>query len=199
MRSRYSVLACGAAVVALATAAPACAQERIFDIPGPVRGARHSRTGPPGPGADRGLGAQSRRRHDARGQRPDGRPRGASPADRRHAPADRLRRRPDHHAAIVRSRASSNAAQAVGSGVVRGRVLNTATGEYVRNAEIRVEGTTIVAYSEDGGDFRLSACRPATRRRGQIYRPAGGGRRHVSAGQMATLDFALSPLSYAGR
>jgi iron complex outermembrane receptor protein len=33
MHSRYSVLACGASVVALATAAPAAAQERIFDIP----------------------------------------------------------------------------------------------------------------------------------------------------------------------
>lgn len=44
----------------------------------------------------------------------------------------------------------------IGTGSLRGRVLNTATGEYVRNAEIRVEGTTIVTYSEDGGNFRLS-------------------------------------------
>lgn len=43
-----------------------------------------------------------------------------------------------------------------GTGVVKGRILNTATGEYVRNAEIRVEGTPIVAYSQDGGHFRLT-------------------------------------------
>jgi hypothetical protein len=34
-------------------------------------------------------------------------------------------------------------------------VLNTATGEYVRNAEIRVEGTTIVAYSEAMSNERI--------------------------------------------
>jgi iron complex outermembrane receptor protein len=33
MISRYSVLACGTSVVALAIAAPAFAQERVFDIP----------------------------------------------------------------------------------------------------------------------------------------------------------------------
>ena len=33
MRSRYSILSCGAAVVALAIAAPVQAQERVFDIP----------------------------------------------------------------------------------------------------------------------------------------------------------------------
>src|ERR1700749_2278413 len=33
MNSRYSFLACGASVVALVSAAPACAQERVFDIP----------------------------------------------------------------------------------------------------------------------------------------------------------------------
>jgi TonB-dependent receptor len=47
--------------------------------------------------------------------------------------------------------------QQTGSGGVRGRVFNTATGEFVRNAEIRVEGTSIVTYSEDGGNFRLNA------------------------------------------
>ncbi|MGH1560701.1 STN domain-containing protein [Caulobacter segnis] len=49
-----------------------------------------------------------------------------------------------------------------GAGVVRGRVLNTATGEYVRNAEVRVEGTSIVSISEDGATFASPAFRPAT-------------------------------------
>lgn len=44
----------------------------------------------------------------------------------------------------------------VGTGAVRGRVLNTATGEFIRNAEIRVEGTGISVYSGDGGTFRLT-------------------------------------------
>ena len=36
--------------------------------------------------------------------------------------------------------------QVVDTGGLRGRVLNTATGGYVRNAEIRVEGTPIVGF-----------------------------------------------------
>jgi iron complex outermembrane receptor protein len=50
--------------------------------------------------------------------------------------------------------ARTSSQQQIGS--VRGRVLNTATGSYVRNAEVRVEGTTIVTYSEEGGNFRLN-------------------------------------------
>ncbi|WP_116811204.1 carboxypeptidase regulatory-like domain-containing protein [Steroidobacter cummioxidans] len=50
----------------------------------------------------------------------------------------------------------TRSAQQAGTGGVRGRVLNKATGEYVRNAEIRVQGTTIVTYSESGGNFRLN-------------------------------------------
>ena len=124
---------------------------------GATRGARHSGTRPPGAGADRGAGAQPPGHLDAGRQRPDGRPHGASPPDRRHAAADRYRRRPDHHAARVDGRGDRGRA---GAGRrhrrVRGRVFNTATGEYVRNAEVRVEGTTIAALSEDGGDFRLT-------------------------------------------
>ncbi len=41
--------------------------------------------------------------------------------------------------------ASSLWAQAAGSGTVRGRVFNPVNGEYVRNAEIRLEGTNRVA------------------------------------------------------
>src|SRR5688572_11279885 len=41
------------------------------------------------------------------------------------------------------------------TGVVSGRVFNTATKEYIRNAEVRVEGTNLVAYSEDAGYYRL--------------------------------------------
>lgn len=40
-------------------------------------------------------------------------------------------------------------------GIVRGRVLNTTTGEYLRNAQVRVEGTSLSVYTDDGGNFRL--------------------------------------------
>lgn len=41
------------------------------------------------------------------------------------------------------------------SGSITGRVYNPATKEFVRNAEIRVEGTTILTASEDGGYYSL--------------------------------------------
>ena len=84
---------------------------------------------------------------------------------------------------------------------MRGRVLNTATGEYVRNAEIRVEGTTIVTYSEDGGNFRLTGV-PA----GEVtvvvkYTGLQESRAvaNVVAGQVVTLDFELKVPSYTAR
>ncbi|HUR59899.1 MAG TPA: outer membrane beta-barrel protein [Opitutaceae bacterium] len=42
------------------------------------------------------------------------------------------------------------------AGVIRGRVFNPATGEYVKNAEITVQGTNLSAISQDGGSYALS-------------------------------------------
>jgi TonB-dependent receptor len=48
-------------------------------------------------------------------------------------------------------------AQAQGTtGTIRGRVFNPATAQYVRNAEIRVQGTDRIAYSEEGGNYELT-------------------------------------------
>ena len=46
-------------------------------------------------------------------------------------------------------------AQSATTGRVAGRVFNPSTGEYVRNAEIRIVGTQNVAYSEEGGAYQL--------------------------------------------
>jgi iron complex outermembrane recepter protein len=43
-----------------------------------------------------------------------------------------------------------------GGGSIRGRVTNTVTNEYVRNAEIRVQGSNTVIYSDEDGTFRLN-------------------------------------------
>ena len=40
-------------------------------------------------------------------------------------------------------------------GVVTGRIFNPSSGEYVRNAQVRLEGTAVTATSEAGGEFRL--------------------------------------------
>ncbi|MDO8540429.1 MAG: TonB-dependent receptor [Opitutaceae bacterium] len=44
-------------------------------------------------------------------------------------------------------------AQTVPSGTVTGRVYNPSTAEYVRNAEVRLEGTSEVTYTENDGTF----------------------------------------------
>ena len=46
------------------------------------------------------------------------------------------------------------------TGTITGRVYNPARGEYVRNAQIRVEGTNLSAVSEDGGVYRISGVAP---------------------------------------
>ena len=46
-------------------------------------------------------------------------------------------------------------AQSAPAGRVVGRIFNPGTGEYVRNAEIRVQGTQNTVYSEEGGVYQL--------------------------------------------
>jgi len=200
MRSRYSVLSCGVAIIALAIAAPAIAQERIFDIPAQsaVRAIPElARQGQvqiiaPARNLEGVRTAAVKGRMDVRA------------ALRLLIAGTPLRIDSDDGQVItlkstVQDTSNGAPSQAVGVGGVRGRILNTATGEYVRNAEIRVEGTNIVAYSEDGGDFRLANV-PA----GDVtvvvkYTGLEEARAvaNVAAGQVATLAFELRPRSYA--
>jgi iron complex outermembrane recepter protein len=46
-------------------------------------------------------------------------------------------------------------AQTGGTGTITGRVFNPATGEYVRNAEVRLQGSDRTAATESDGTFRL--------------------------------------------
>jgi TonB-dependent receptor len=203
MNSRLSVLACGAAVVALAVAAPAYAQERVFDIPAQaaVRAipelARQGQVQ---------IVAPARNLEGVRTPAVKGR------MDVRVALRLLIAGTPlqidtdDGQIITLRSSGpgASNDAPSqsqAGVGVVRGRILNTATGEYVRNAEIRVEGTTIVAFSEDGGDFRLAGVPSGEAT--VVVKYTGLQETKVvvavTAGQQANLDVALSPQSYAAR
>jgi TonB-dependent receptor len=47
-------------------------------------------------------------------------------------------------------------AQTSGLGSVSGRVFNPATGEYVRNAEVAIEGTNLVTYTQADGSYSLA-------------------------------------------
>ena len=52
--------------------------------------------------------------------------------------------------------AATALAQPASTGKISGRVFNPATQQYVRNAEIRVAGTDVVAYSGDDGSYVLA-------------------------------------------
>ena len=88
--------------------------------------------------------------------------------------------------------------QDVGTGSLRGRVLNTATGDYVRNAEVRIEGSRSVTYSQEGGHFQLTGI-PA----GEVtvlvrYTGLQESRStvHIEAGKANALEVALQAPSY---
>ncbi len=91
-------------------------------------------------------------------------------------------------------------AQVTATGTVRGRVLNAATREYVRNAEIRVEGTPIVVYSTDGGDYTLNdvPAGPATIVADYSGLQATKAVVNIVAGQTAAYDISLRETSYGG-
>ncbi len=83
--------------------------------------------------------------------------------------------------------------QAQSTGVITGRVLNAATSGYVRNAELRVEGTGIVAYTEDAGFYRLAGVPAGVVTISVAYTgtQTATATVNVTAGQTATRDFEL--------
>jgi iron complex outermembrane receptor protein len=79
-------------------------------------------------------------------------------------------------------------------GTVSGRIYNPATKEYVRNAEIRVDGTALLTTSEDGGYYALTGVPPGPNTVSVTY--AGYPRITqsvtVGAGATAVRDFDLA-------
>ena len=89
---------------------------------------------------------------------------------------------------------SPASAQTAAPGSVQGRVLNPATGEYVRNAQVRLQGTDTVAVSEEGGYYHLTGVPAGTVTLNVTYTgysPASGTVT-VLPGQTATCDFELA-------
>lgn len=80
-------------------------------------------------------------------------------------------------------------------GTITGRIFNPATREYIRNAEVRIEGTTLVALSEEGGYYRLINVPPGEATVVALYPGYEAVRTtvHVGAGPV-TRDFELSPM-----
>ncbi|HEU5081102.1 MAG TPA: TonB-dependent receptor [Opitutaceae bacterium] len=88
-------------------------------------------------------------------------------------------------------------AQSASTGVLRGRVFNPATKEYVRNAEVRVEGTPLVTYTEDGGTYQLIGVPAGDATIVVNYTGTRGATQHVTiaAGQTVTEDLELQGLT----
>ena len=85
-------------------------------------------------------------------------------------------------------------AQTAAAGVITGTVKNEATGQFLRNAEVRVEGTNLSALTESDGSFRLSNV-PAGPQKLVVNYAGLDPLTHtvaVSAGQAARADFGLN-------
>ena len=79
------------------------------------------------------------------------------------------------------------------AGTITGRIFNPASGEYVRNARISIEGTTLQAVSEDAGAYTLSGVPAGTVRLNVAFT---GYRTETAAvtvapGAVVTRDFEL--------
>ncbi|MET3663570.1 TonB-dependent receptor [Caulobacter sp. 1776] len=192
MTSRYSRLAYGASVVAMAIAAPAFAQERVFDVP-----AQPAVRAIPELARQGQVQIVASARNLAGIQTPAVKgTMDVRTALRRLIAGTPLQIDSDDGQIITLRSSVPGAARpqaSAGAGVVRGRVFNTATNEYVRNAEVRIEGGSSVTLSEGDGDFRLTNV-PA----GDVtvvvkYAGLQESRQVVTVtpGQVATVEFAL--------
>ena len=84
---------------------------------------------------------------------------------------------------------------AASTGTIAGRVFNPSTGEYIRNAEVRLQGTALAAVSEEGGYYRITnaPAGEATVLATYIGHEPASARVTVAAGATATHDFELRP------
>ena len=107
-----------------------------------------------------------------------------------------------NHAVSGASDVGAPSAAVAQGGVIEGRVFNPSSGEYLRNAEVRVEGTDIIAISARDGRYRIMNV-PAGKVTVSVsytgYRPASATLT-LADGGVVTRDFDLqSTLQRAGK
>lgn len=93
---------------------------------------------------------------------------------------------------------SASAQTAGGTGEVRGRVINKATGEYLRNAVVAVAGTNLSTVAESGGEYKLSGVPAGVITISVNYTGLDTQQQKLTvvAGQTATQDFTLTSKVY---
>lgn len=81
--------------------------------------------------------------------------------------------------------------QVTGPATIQGRVLNVTSGDYLNNARVSIEGTTLQAFTNDFGEFRLTGVPAGTVTVRAFYTglPPQSAQLTVGAGQTATQDF----------
>lgn len=92
-------------------------------------------------------------------------------------------------------------AQNAATGTITGRVLNEATGEYLRNAVVAVAGTNVSTVTEAGGVYTLTRVTAGEVRLTVSYAGLDNVEATVPvvAGQSATRDFNLTSKDYAAK
>ncbi|MBI5771477.1 MAG: TonB-dependent receptor [Verrucomicrobia bacterium] len=87
------------------------------------------------------------------------------------------------------------------TGTVQGRVYNPASQEYVRNAEVRLDGTTQITYTEGDGSFQFVGVRPGPASITVTYTGYNTVKDAftVTAGQTAQRDLSLTSTAAAAR
>ena len=83
-------------------------------------------------------------------------------------------------------------------GALVGRVLNSATGQYLQNAEVRVEGTNIAVFTSDDGSFRIADVPAGEAVVDVRYSGLQDAKATVQVvpGQQASVDVTMTPLSF---
>jgi iron complex outermembrane recepter protein len=91
-------------------------------------------------------------------------------------------------------------ATSAATGTIEGRVLNSRSGEYVENARVTVEGTSLETFTDADGNYRLSQVPAGTARVRAFFTgfPPQITESPVGAGQTVQLDITLSELPARG-
>src|SRR5687767_2948053 len=85
-------------------------------------------------------------------------------------------------------------AQSANTGAIEGRVFDAARGEYLENARITVEGTSLEAFTDTGGFYRLARVPAGAVKIRAFFTGlvAPTETVNVTAGQPTTKDFTLA-------
>jgi TonB-dependent receptor len=96
--------------------------------------------------------------------------------------------------------ASVTFAQGPAPGTIEGRVLNGRSGEYLENARVTIEGTSLEAFTDSGGDYRITNV-PAGTARVRVFftgLEVQTDALNVSAGKVVRRDFTLEAFQQTG-